>query len=451
MNRLRVSIRNIQHISSMMLDIDLSEHGLHCLVGRNGVGKTTLVRALRNLTNADTFVKTAPPRIFRNDSSITYDIDGTEIVFTYDRALRSLNCRQEIPSEIRKAISAELPIPHGARFNYAKSASVADDEIRMSIALDSYTRPRELIDFLIAVYETGKYSALIEVSAKGQSYYAIAHPDGSYIREDYLSSGEHFLINLYRTIKSEAKLIIIDEIDLSLDAAAQARITGWLRTFCHTYSCTILFTTHSLAVMRTLDASEMNYLDDENSTITITPASYSYVKARLFGFKDWDRYILTEDKALLGFIEFLLAHHCPRSFFSCKIIYIGGGTQVVDLLRRNEADGFLAQPEAVIAVLDGDERGKRHATTTGVHLTPIQNVERALYDLRLNDPNFPFQYSRTEFSSAKDFFRYLQQAGIATAADIYAYVVHSNEDSLKPLIGVLSEFLALPATPVRSG
>lgn len=446
MNRLRVSIHNIQHISSMVLDIDLSEHGLHCLVGRNGVGKTTLVRALRNLTNADTFVKTAPPRIFRNDSSITYDIDGTEIVFTYDRALRSLNCRQEIPSEIRNAISAELPIPHGARFNYAKSASVADDEIRMSIALDSYGRPHELIDFLTAVYETDKYSALIEVSAKGQTYYAIEHPDGSYIREDYLSSGEHFLINLYRTIKSEAKLIVIDEIDLSLDAAAQARIAGWLRSFCRTYSCTILFTTHSLAVMSTLDASEMNYLDNENSTITITPASYSYVKARLFGFKGWDRYILTEDKVLVGFIDFLIAHHCPRSFFSCKIIYIGGGTQVADLLSRNEVDGFLAGPEAVIAILDGDERGKPYAAAAGVHLTPIENVEHALYELRSNDPNFPFQYSRTEFSGVKDFFRYLQQGGFATATDIYAYVVANNEEALRPLVGVLSGFLARPVT-----
>ena len=39
-------------------------------------------------------------------------------------------------------------------------------------------------------------------------------------REDYLSSGEYFLIRLYRTIMSSARLIVIDEIDISLDAVA---------------------------------------------------------------------------------------------------------------------------------------------------------------------------------------------------------------------------------------
>jgi ABC-type transport system involved in cytochrome c biogenesis ATPase subunit len=429
MNKLCISIHNIQHISLLNVEIDLSVRGLHCFVGRNGVGKTTLVRALRNLSNADTFLKTAPPMIFRSDSYISYNIDGAEIVFTYDRDLRTLNCRQEISIEIRSAVSAELPIPHGSRFNYAKSASLADDQIRRAIALDSFIKPRELIDFLTAVYETEKYSTLIEVSAKGQNYYAIAHIDGTYIREDYLSSGEHFLINLYRTIKSKSRLIVIDEIDLSLDAAAQAKISGWLRTFCRTYCCTILFTTHSLAVMRTLDASEL---------------TYSYVKARLFGFKGWDRYILTEDQVLLGFIEFLLAHHCQPSFFSYKVIYIGGGSQVIDLLLRNAIDGFLGRSEDVIAVLDGDQRGKAHATSAGVYLTPMENVEKALYDLRHNDPEFPFLCDRTTFTSHKDFFRYLQQKRIATAVEIYAYLVSRHQPVLDTLIEALSGFLARP-------
>ena len=444
MKKFHLSIQNIQHISSLNLEIDLSTHGLHCFVGRNGVGKTTLVRALRNLSNADTFLKTAPPRIFRSDSRITYNIDGAEIIFSYDSALKALNCRQDIPIGIRDAISAELPIPHGARFNYAKSASLADDQIRIGIALDNFINPHELIDFLAAVYESDKYLALIEVSAKGQSYYAIKNADGSYIREDYLSSGEHFLINLYRTIKSKAKLIVIDEIDLSLDAAAQAKIVDWLRTFCRTYSCTILFTTHSLAVMRTLDASELSYLHNENSTITVTPASYSYVKARLFGFKGWDRYILTEDKVLLAFIEFLIAHHCQRSFLSYKIIYIGGGTQVVDLLLRNAIDGFLGPAEDVIAVLDGDQRGKPHTSSAGVYLTPMENIEKDLYYLWKNDPDFPFHCDRENFSSEKEFFVYLQHKRIATAADIHSYLVCCHRHAINTLIESLSTFLLCP-------
>ena len=75
MNSLTVSLNAIQHISSLTYEIDLSNPGLCCLVGRNGAGKTTLVRALRNLSSADTFIKTAGPSIlnrpgFRGGSNL---------------------------------------------------------------------------------------------------------------------------------------------------------------------------------------------------------------------------------------------------------------------------------------------------------------------------------------------------------------------------------------------
>jgi ABC-type Mn2+/Zn2+ transport system ATPase subunit len=84
---------------------------------------------------------------------------------------------------------------------------------------------------------------MVEVTAKGKRYYAIVKDDGTYIREDYLSSGEYFLINLYRTIKGSSQLIVIDEIDISLDAAAQANLAKWLRGFTK-YERKILY--HSL-------------------------------------------------------------------------------------------------------------------------------------------------------------------------------------------------------------
>ena len=454
MNKLRVIIQEVQHIASLTLELNLEDPGLHCLVGRNGVGKTTLVRALRNLSTADTFIKTAPPRIFRQGSSISYDLDGTEFLFTYDAALRTLNCRTTIPEEVRDMISAELPIPHGARFNYARSASSADDEIRKSIALESYVRPDELIAFLAAVYETDRYSGLIEVRAKAQSFYAIANSDGTYIREDYLSSGEHFLINLYRTIKSNARLIVIDEIDLSLDAAAQVKISAWLRTFCATYTCKILFTTHSLAVMKTLYPTELFYLEASDVATTIAPVSYSYIKARLFGFQGWDRYILTEDRVLQGLIVHLLAHHCPPSFYSCKIIYIGGATQVVDLLRRNLDEQFLAAGHNAIAILDGDQKHTPQAAYPSVHLLPIESVEKDLYSRRHSDAAFPFHYARQTFSGDKDFFNYLQQTNVATLTEIYEYLVYSHKVEFEDLVGSLTSFLSLQhsveATPVAA-
>jgi len=442
MNSFRVSLESIQHVASLTLDLNLSTPGLVCLVGRNGTGKTTLVRALRNLSSADTFVRTATPYAFSPNSRITYVVDGTEVVFTYDKKIRSLNCRKVIPFELRGLISVELPMPHGTRFNYFKSASEADLDIRKAITLGSNGHPGELIAFLTAIYGSTRYSRMAEVTVKGKTYYAIVKNDGTYIREDYLSSGEYFLINLYRTIKGSARLIVIDEIDISLDAAAQANLAAWLRDFCAKYERKILFTTHSLAIMRQLEASELFYLDESHGHISISPTSYSYAKARLFGFAGWDRYILTEDEVLLGFIEAIIGKYCPQTFFRYKIIFIGGGTQVTGLMKHNEEEQFLSSPDRVIAVLDGDQINVKFVEHPGVYMIPIESVEKAVYAESKADDHFPFAADRDNFTGAKDFHNYLQQKGIATQKQIFEYLMARNDAALQEIGGVLRNFLA---------
>lgn len=444
MKRLAISIRCIQHLASLDLDLDLAGGGLHCFVGRNGVGKTTLVRALRNLSSSDTFALTAGPRIFNSDSSITYVIDGREIFFGYDERIGALNCRQSISADIKGSIHAELPIPHGARFNYFRSASLADADIRKALALELFDQPRELRRFLTAIYSTDRFESLVEVRVKNRSYYAIAKSDLTYVREDYLSSGEYFLISLYRTIASGSRLIVIDEIDISLDAAAQSRLAEQLRKFCDNYGCSILFTTHSMALMKTLKPGEINYLENNDGRITSSRVSYSYVKARLFGFLGWDKYILTEDRMLTEFLDFLISSRCGDSFFRWKIIHIGGGDQVVDLLKRNAEDGFLSESANVIAVLDGDRSKKSFATHHSVILSPIQDLEEELFERRLSDSGFPFVYERNSFTSEKDFFMYLLQKKVATKSQIFTYLLGCHEQAFQPVIRRLVDFLGLP-------
>ena len=441
MTNLQVTLQSIQHVKKLKFDLDLSEPGLICLVGRNGTGKTTLVRALRNLANADTFIKTATPYAFSRESRITYFVNDIKVVFEYDEKIRSLNCKDVIPLELRKLIAAELPMPHGMRFNYFKSASEADLDIRKAIALGNHNQPTELISFLAAMYGSTRYSSMVEVVVKGKSYYAVVKDDGTYIREDYLSSGEYFLINLYRTIKGSAQIIVIDEIEISLDSAAQANLAEWMRDFCTKYDRKIIFTTHSLALMQQIREAELFYIDENNGYISINRTSYSYAKARMFGFSGWDRYILTEDQVLLGFIEAIIERYCPVTFFNYKIIFIGGGTQVVSLMKHNAHEHFLSSPRQVIAILDGDQKNEKFTVHPGVHLIPILSVEKALYSEMQADENFPFSVTKTNFTSAKDFHSYLQQKKIATQKQIYEYLINRNNVALQHVADVLREFL----------
>jgi ABC-type Mn2+/Zn2+ transport system ATPase subunit len=446
MSRLQVTLDAIQHVAHLHLDVDLSKSGLMCLVGRNGAGKTTLVRALRNLSNSDTFVRTATPYAFSEESRIVYDLDGEQVTFSYNNVVRSLDCRDKISKELRALVAAELPMPYGARFNYFRSASDADQDIRTAIAFGTYDRPEELISFLNAVYETDRYSAMVEVRLRGKSYYALVRENGTYIREDYLSSGEHFLINLFRTIKGPSKLLVIDEIDLSLDAAAQANLPGWLRGFCAQYDRKILFTTHSLALMRQLEIDEIFYMAQETGQVSIKPTSYSYAMARLFGFEGYDRYILTEDKMLTAFLGHIVSKHCENTLLRHKIIFIGGGSQIAELISKNRTEEFLAPKDKVIAILDADQKNEKFAGDPGIHTIPLDSVEKALLRASQQDAHFPFKTHKSDYTNGKSLNNDIKDQKIATQAQIFDYLIERHKDEFQGIVGTISAFLPQPHT-----
>jgi ABC-type Mn2+/Zn2+ transport system ATPase subunit len=436
-----IEINRIQRVSNLSLQLDLNKNKITCVVGKNGVGKTTLVRALRNLSYADTFVKTAAQDIFSSESFIDYQIDDKNVRFEYDPQIRSLNCKQPISAAFRQLCAVELPMPHGERFRYFQSVSDADTDIRRQIILEEYTRPLELIDFLTDVYGPDKFKDLVETKVRNRTYYCILVDGKRYIREDYLSSGEYFLLNLYRTIRSNVQLIVVDEIDMSLDAAAQVHLLTALRRFCSQYGRNVLFTTHSLAMMRTLDFNELLYMERQDGQTSLLPRSYSFINSMLFGFIGWDRYILTEDEVLAALLETIIQRHCGGAFFSHKIIYAGGGSQVTDLLRRNRLEHFLAKPENVIAVLDGDQSGLQHTKSQDVHCLPIQSVERALFEYYA-DSEFPYKLpAEIHASNAKELFRALQKYHVMSSGQIYKYIVDRNEQALSSLVAVLKSFL----------
>lgn len=127
-----------------------------------------------------------------------------------------------------------------------------DSEFRRNISIKNYSKPDELIFFLSDIYKSNRFDNLKEITVKGVKYYFVLRENDYYIREDYLSSGEHFVINLYKMIQSKSKFIVIDEIDICLDASAQVNLLEELRKFCNRYEVNIIFTTHSLAIMKKL-------------------------------------------------------------------------------------------------------------------------------------------------------------------------------------------------------
>lgn len=450
-------MQNVQHIKKQKAVFDLSQNSIICITGKNSVGKTTLIRAIRNLAINSTFQETAAPYIFQEDSSITYSIDGfdKDIEFTYNRFIKGIDSKQDIPEDIKSKIKVELPIPHGERFNHFRRLADIDEELRAKIAIGDYTTSNELISFLEKIYGDNRFEGLKQVEIKKTSYYFVLKDeiDRFYIREDYFSSGEYFVINLFKQIQQGKKLIVIDEIDISLDASAQVNLVEALRTYCNQYETNIVFTTHSLALMKTLEDGELHYMEKEpgEGLISITPRSYNFVKSIMYGFIDFDKYILTEDACLANYINFLLGSAEFNIFYQYQVIYIGGATQVVDLMQRNITAKFLSEPENILAVLDGDQKGKDYLNgINNVIFLPFLNIELELYqryvagELAVSD--IEEITNKKETDRAKNFYKQLTKkhfkiGSIMPEPEIYRYLEKLDPEGVQEFKRQLIEFL----------
>lgn len=382
-----IELRDVRPIKALKFSIDLGRNAPLCIVGRNGTGKTTLAKAIMNFALADTFGRTTSDGALRDSSYVRYTLDDASFEFTYDEALKTLNTHHPVPDSLRSLVAVELPIPHGQRFNYFYTLSESDTEIRRAIILEDYTRPDGLIGFLSRIYGDNRFENLREVKfSRGVCcYYQV--DGGRYVREDYFSSGEFFLVNLFRRLQSGTRLIFIDEIDISLDAAAQARLVDELRSLCAQFSVNVVFTSHSLALMQTLNDGELFYLESVGEQSVLEERSFAYVKSLLFGFKGWDRYILVEDEAAKLVIQHHIDKYCIPSYYSYLIIPVGGAGNVIGLLERNRTHEFLAPGEDVIAILDGDQAGTGNANNPSTYCMPLWSLESA-FETVYDQPDF---------------------------------------------------------------
>lgn len=429
-----IRITNVQHIDNLNFSIDLSKNRLMCIAGKNGIGKTSLIRAIYNLKSTDTFQKTASPYIFNTNSSIDYQFDNEYYSFKYNEKLNLIDTTQIINDKIKSSIHVELPMPHGTRFNHFQKLSVIDQELRSKISLGEYDSPDELIDFLSNVYNTSRFKDLKGVKIKREDYHFILQPEDYYIREDYLSSGEYFVISLYKVIQQKRLCIAIDEIDISLDASAQVNLINELRNFCNRYEVNIVFTTHSLPLMKTLDSSELYYMEEnERGNIEIEAKSYNYLKSILFGFYGWDKYILTEDDVLADYINHSIQSLDHPIFYKYKVIFIGGADNVVGLMERNGEEGFLSAPENVITVLDGDQKDTKQRFDNGrVFFIPFMSIEKDLLELyRNNNEEIPQLRMDPDIKGAeKNLYNTLIDSKRMTRAQIFDILNrYKNEES----------------------
>lgn len=370
-----VDIKALQHLAEISVSFDFSRDPLICMTSKNGVGKTAIIKALALLK--DTTIVSKTSSVYSINEKTLVDVRINDDVYSFRYNDGDLDTKNILRDE--GFLNVELPIPFGKRFSDFPSLGGIDMMLREKYLKGEYEDAHELIAFLKIVYkDNDKFKNLKVVKIKGVNYYFLPLDNNRYIREDYFSSGEFFVISIFKMITSSSRLIIIDEIDVSLDSSAQVSLMGAIRDLCIIRDTKILFTTHSLAIMRSIYeyGTPIIYLKNENGTISHNQVSYSFIQLEMFGFHGFDKFIFTEDITLEYYIKFKLSTMETKN--RVKVIYIGGCSNVVDLMKRNKLTGFICPSRNAIAVLDGDAE-TQYGQRMDVIISPYDDIEDEIF------------------------------------------------------------------------
>lgn len=450
-----IGIKNIKGLAELEATFDFSEKDVVIITGKNGSGKTTLIKAFRLLYDLQVFDKTSNANSLNSSSSVSFRLGDIvpELSFSYNSKLKALDTKQPLPS--KKLVLSELPIPFGNRFEQFSLVAKFDSDIRTSIASSKYEQAEGIADFLGCIYpESERFTELKQTKIGKHTFYFVLQENDYYIREDHFSSGEFFLIQLYRLVTTGAKLIVIDELDISLDASAQVRFLAAIKPILKEHNSKLIMVTHSLALMETANEGDLYYLERQNNAVTLEQRSFGYVKSDLYGFKGKDRYILTEDTVLAGFIEYLISASEIQPFFNYEIIPVGGEPQVKAMTAKNDELEIFGPSERVIVIIDGDIFGevkRQYKGPTTVIASPVddielyiwQNREQLLPDVAIRD----FTHAERDKDTAKTYWKKIISAqGRPESKKLFIdrlYQIIIDNCDTNELIGVLKQHLCI--------
>lgn len=442
-----ISIHNVKNINKLDVDFNYPDSNVIVITGKNGVGKTTIIKSFNLLVDPNVFAKLSGENALNENSQVSFSINGIKpFSFSYNRKLGAFDSKDILPRE--NDIVSELPIPHGARFQRFSKIAGVDGELKVNIASTDYKEASELIDFLSQVYTSNKFSDLKSTKIKKDTFYFILKDDDYYIREDHFSSGEYFLIQLYRLIVSGAKLILIDELDVALDAAAQVNLFAAIKPILQSNNSRLIVISHSLAFMNTVDEGGLYYLEEDSGVVSLKPRSFGYIKSDLFGFRGFDRYILTEDEVLEGFIEFIIQYYSICCYYQYIIIGVKGDNQLRGIVEKNDREQIFTDSRNILCIVDGDvypSLSHAYNGQTRIIRSPVEDIEKYIYSNRstlLPNIDLPtYQESTREKTASKTYWKWLTNDKGISKNYLYKLIVESELENSRQLLNEIKTFL----------
>jgi energy-coupling factor transporter ATP-binding protein EcfA2 len=355
------NLKNIQH-----LEFEIPQRGAYLLTGSNGVGKTSLLTCLSRLRNSGAFQRgfrssLHPSLDSHRGATVKYEIDENSVTYTYV---------EERWAPLPRKNSGLL-----ANCGYPEVKYIAADGDRVEPKKDAFS-PRSvrltnqtLRDDLNNIFSTKRFDELcyINLNRGGQNkaYLIRQTRQGKstrYFSERNFSLGELCVLKLLLALEDilDGSLVLIDELELAVHPRAQSKLFHHLVKIAKDKQLTIIFSTHSVTLIKTTDRKKILFLQNTNGNVVCRNDCYpTFALGQITAGEEVapDCVIYVEDDSAKKCTEAMI--HLYRRHMNplveqptVVVVPLGGFQQILEFM--DKAPQLLPVNSKIMTLLDED-------------------------------------------------------------------------------------------------
>lgn len=371
-----IEIKKLKHIQSLTFEIP--DPGVYLLSGLNGSGKTSLLACLYRIGDSRAFSRhfraSVKSKLLDNfdKAEITYTLNGKSVTYAYGGERWVPTPRAE--SKLLASFGYGEVIYIGATADRISPRPEDFQPNKLSIA------PQDIRDAANLIFSTTKFHNLKVINLKpgpgNQAFLlqATSPPNATYFSERNFSLGEICILKLLRQLVACKKgaMILIDELELALHPRAQIELLKYLRSFAPTRDLTVIFSTHSVSLLKSVPKENILFIDQAGGTAVTLQGCYpAYAIGSMASGEERapDAVLYVEDEAAVYCTEALVQMYLDKKSAvspalrpTTQIMPIGPFISVVRHLVGSDA--VLPSSTKSAAILDLDVKNESVAAWT---------------------------------------------------------------------------------------